>query len=123
LQPARTRILVVDDEVKMADRLAERLRLRGFKAFTAYDGKSALDFLKTNALEGMILDLRLPDIHGIAVLRQTKRTFPDIRVVILSGHGTEEDFRACRELGACACLHKPAKIDTLIKAISNSEVE
>jgi len=117
------KILIVDDEKKIADTLAERLRLRGFDTVPVYNGKSALYRLKREIFNGIILDLRLPDIDGVEVLRQTMEEFPDIRVVILSGHGTERDFKACLELGAVACFHKPAKILKLIEVLVGSSDE
>lgn len=119
MQSETSRILVVDDEVKIADRLSERLRLRGFETFALYDGQSALDFLDQNSIDNMILDLRLPDIDGIDVLRHTRKAFPSIRVIILSGHGTEADFSECLALGAHVCLQKPAKMEALMDALSD----
>ena len=114
------KILVVDDEKKIANALAERLGLRGFEAEPVYDGISALSRLGRDAFDGVILDLRLPDIDGIEVLRQTKEAGSEVRVVILSGHGNEQDFNTCLELGAVACFHKPANILKLIEAIVGS---
>ena len=104
------KILVVDDEKKIADVMSERLGLRGFDATPVYDGKSALSHVKEGDFDGMILDLRLPDIDGIEVLRQTMKLYPGMTVVIVSGHGSEQDFNTCLELGAVACFHKPVKI-------------
>jgi len=104
------KILIVDDEKKLADVMSERLGLRGFEATPVYDGRSALSQLKDDAYEGMILDLRLPDIDGIEVLRQTMKVSPGMTVVIVSGHGSVQDFKICLELGAVACFHKPVKI-------------
>jgi DNA-binding response OmpR family regulator len=115
------KILVVDDEKKIANALAERLRLRGWAGTAAYDGTSALSWLRKETFDGMILDLRLPDIDGIEVLRRTKEEFPAVRVVILSGHGNEEDFRTCLRLGANACFHKPADISKLTKALGEPQ--
>lgn len=117
------KILVVDDEKKIADTLAERLGLRGFDATAVYDGASALSRLGRDNFDGIILDLRLPDIDGIEVLRKTKEEFPDMRVVILSGHGNEQDFKICLELGAIACFHKPAKIFRLAEALADARIE
>ncbi|MBI4775571.1 MAG: response regulator [Deltaproteobacteria bacterium] len=114
------KILVVDDEKKIADALAERLRLRSFEAEPVYDGTSALSSLRTDSFDGVILDLRLPDIDGIDILRQTKAAKPEIRVVILSGHGNEQDFKTCLGLGAVACFQKPANIQKLIEALVES---
>jgi DNA-binding response OmpR family regulator len=117
------KILVVDDEKKIANALAERLGLRGFDATPVYDGTSALSLLGKDTFDGMILDLRLPDIDGIEVLRQTKGKFPNIGIVILSGHGNEQDFKTCLELGAIACFHKPANILKLTEALAQAEVK
>ena len=115
------KILVVDDETKIANALAERLGLRGFDATPVYDGTSALSMLRRDHFDGIILDLRLPDIDGIDILRHTKEEFPDMRVVILSGHGTERDFETCLRIGAIACFQKPADISQLTKALAGSE--
>jgi len=112
-------ILVVDDEKKFAKILAERLRLRGFEATPVFDGTSALAQLQMEHFDGMILDLRLPDMDGIQVLRQTREKLSDVKIVILSGHATQQDFDTCRELGAAACFHKPAKISELTKALTD----
>ena len=117
------KILVVDDEKKIANALAERLGLRGFDATPVYDGTSALSLLGNHNFDGMILDLRLPDIDGIEVLRQTKEELPNIRIVILSGHGNEQDFKTCLELGAIACFHKPANILKLTEALAQAKVK
>lgn len=117
------KILVVDDEKKIANALAERLGLRGFDATPVYDGTSALSLLGKDTFDGIILDLRLPDIDGIEVLRQTKGKFPNIGIIILSGHGNEQDFKTCLELGAIACFHKPANILKLTEALAQAEVK
>lgn len=117
------KILVVDDEKKIADVLTERLCLRGFDAAPVYDGNSVLSRLKGEIFDGIILDLRLPDIDGIDVLRQIKKEFPDIRVVILSGHANAQDFKTCLELGAIACFHKPLNILKLLDAITGTQAK
>lgn len=114
------KILVVDDEKKFAEVLAERLRLRGFDATPVFDGISALKQLQKEHFDGMVLDLRLPDMDGIQVLQQTRAQFSDVKVVILSGHATQQDFKACRELGAAVCFQKPVKISELAEALTNS---
>jgi len=111
------KILVVDDEKKFAKVLAERLKLRGFDVTPVFDGASALTQLRGGRFDGMVLDLRLPDMDGIQVLRQTRERLPDVKVVVLSGHATQQDFKTCRELGAAACFHKPAKISELTQAL------
>ena len=113
------KILVVDDEIKIANTLAERLRLRGLETSTAYTGESALSLLGKETFDAMVLDLRLPDLDGIDVLKRTMNAFPNIRVAILSGHGTDADFKACLEIGAIACFQKPANIKNLTEALTD----
>jgi len=86
----------------------------------AYDGQSALDLIAEDEPEVMILDLKMPGIDGIEVLRRVKATRPEIEVIILTGHGSEVDKEVCMKLGAFAYLNKPVNIellsDTLRKA-------
>ncbi len=117
------KILVVDDENKIADVLAERLGLRGFDATPVYDGISALTRLQDETFDGVVLDLRLPDIHGIEILRLIKERSPGLKIVILSGHGTEQDFKACLKLGAVACFRKPAKISKLVEVLTDPKMK
>lgn len=113
------KILIVDDEKKLAETLAERLELRGFIAKAVYDGQSALVLLDTERFDGIVLDLRLPDIDGIEILEKTMLLYDHLRVVILSGHGSSSDFERCIESGAVACFQKPANIKHLVDAFRN----
>jgi two-component system response regulator CpxR len=113
----RMKILVVDDEKKIADVLSQRLALRGFEATPVYDGRTALLLLRRDSFDSMILDLRLPDVDGIEVLRKTLEALPHMRIVILSGHAGEQDFETCLKLGAIACFNKPGKISELEAAL------
>jgi len=105
--------MIVDDEKKIADAMTERLRIRGFDAAAVYSGRSALQLLRKETFDGIVLDLRLPDIDGIEVLKRTMKEYPKMKVVILSGHGTDQEFQRCLELGAKACFHKPANLSKI----------
>jgi two-component system, OmpR family, response regulator CpxR len=91
----------------------------------AYDGESALSMIKEEEPEVMILDLKMPGIDGIEVLRQVKSTNPDIEVIVLTGHGTEKDRDICMELGAFAFLQKPVDIQLLSQTLmkANEKVQ
>jgi len=78
-----------------------------------FDGESALDLMATDDPEVMILDLKMPGIDGFEVLRKTKESRPNVEVVILTGHGSEEDKATCMQLGAFAYLQKPVDIEQL----------
>ena len=86
----------------------------------AYDGESALEMLREDEPEVMILDLKMPGIDGMEVLRQVKATQPDIEVIILTGHGNETDRETCMGLGAFAYLQKPVDIDVLSETMKQA---
>jgi DNA-binding response OmpR family regulator len=111
-------ILIVDDEERLALRLAERLRIRGFETETAFNGDSAIALIRDKGFETIILDLRLPDTDGMEILRQTMLIKPESTVLIMSGHANESEFQTCLSLGAKACFQKPVKIEDLIQALS-----
>ena len=108
-----SKILLVDDEREFVQTLSERLIMRDMGSAVAYDGESALTMVEEEEPEVMILDLKMPGIDGIEVLRKVKATRPDIEVIILTGHGSEADRKVCMGLGAFAYLHKPVDIDEL----------
>lgn len=110
---APSKVLLVDDEREFVQTLSERLLLREMGSAVAYDGESALSLIKEDEPEVMILDLKMPGIDGIEVLRRVKKTNPDVEVIILTGHGSEGDREVCLNLGAFAYLQKPVDIDLL----------
>jgi CheY-like chemotaxis protein len=107
------KVLLVDDEREFVQTLSERLMLRDMGSAVAYDGESALKLVHEEEPEVMILDLKMPGIDGIEVLRRVKETQPGIEVIILTGHGSETDRQTCMSLGAFAYLQKPVDIDVL----------
>jgi DNA-binding NtrC family response regulator len=113
----KLKILLVDDEKEFVDSLSERLGLRNLDAKIAYDGEQALKAVSEGAPDFMVLDLRIPDIDGIEVLRRVKNTHPDVQVVILTGHGSDKDAAEAERLGAAAYLEKPIDIDKLVGAL------
>lgn len=114
---APSKVLLVDDEREFVQTLSERLMMRDMGSAVAYDGESALNIVNEDDPEVMILDLKMPGIDGIEVLRRVKQTRPKIEVIILTGHGSEADRKICMELGAFAYLQKPVDIDTLSETL------
>jgi CheY-like chemotaxis protein len=108
-----SRVLLVDDEREFVQTLSERLQLRDMGSAVAYDGESALTLVKDDEPEVMIIDLKMPGIDGMEILRQVKATRPEIEVIVLTGHGSENDRQQCMQLGAFAYLQKPVDIDEL----------
>jgi two-component system response regulator CpxR len=115
-----SKVLLVDDEREFVHTLSERLLLRDMGSAVAYDGESALSLVREDEPEVMILDLKMPGIDGIEVLRRVKETNPEIEVIILTGHGSEADRETCMKLGAFAYLQKPVDIDLLSETLKKA---
>ena len=111
------KVLLVDDERDFVQTLSERLMVRNFGPHAVYDGQQALEFIKHENPDVMVIDLRMPGMNGLEVLRQVKKTNRNIEVIMLSGYGTLESERASMELGAFAFLHKPADFEKLTETI------
>jgi len=115
-----SKILLVDDEREFVQTLSERLLMRDMRSAVAYDGESALEVVREDEPDVMILDLKMPGIDGIEVLRRVKATQPEIEVIILTGHGSEADRATCMELGAFAYLQKPVDVEALGETINRA---
>jgi CheY-like chemotaxis protein len=115
-----SKVLLVDDEREFVQTLSERLILRDMGSAIAYDGESALNLIKEDEPEVIIVDLKMPGVDGLEVLRKVKETRPEIEVIILTGHGHEEDRQLCMELGAFAYLQKPLDINVLSDTIQKA---
>lgn len=111
------KILLVDDEEDFIRTLSERLDLRDLASDTAFDGEQALRFVGHQEPDVMILDLKMPGIDGMEVLRRVRRNFPQIQVIIQTGHGNDLDEAEARRLGVFDYLKKPVDIELLIERI------
>ncbi len=107
------KILLVDDEVEFVQTLAERLQMRDMDTTVVYNGSSALERIQADPPEIMILDLKLPRMDGMEVLKSVKQVRPGIEVIILTGHGSEQDRIKCMDLGAFDYMQKPVDIALL----------
>ncbi|WP_319575886.1 response regulator [uncultured Desulfobacter sp.] len=108
-----SKVLLVDDEREFVQTLSERLQMREVGSAIAYDGESALNLVEEDEPDVMILDLKMPGIDGIEVLKKVKASRPEIEVIILTGHGSDADKEICMKLGAFAYLQKPVDIEEL----------
>jgi DNA-binding NtrC family response regulator len=114
------RLLLVDDEKEFVQTLAERLRTRGFDVTEAYNGEEAIEKVKTFNYDVTILDVQMPGISGIEVLKAIKDMKPLIEVVMLTGNATIESAIDGMKLGAYDFLLKPCKIESLLKKIDSA---
>jgi DNA-binding NtrC family response regulator len=106
-------VLLVDDEVAFTRTLAQRLMMRNLRVIIANDGEQALSKTQKEKPDVIVLDLNMPGMHGMDVLREIKKVCPDTQVIILTGHGTDKDEEEVIRLGGFGFLKKPADINTL----------
>lgn len=114
------KLLLVDDEEEFVQALAERLQMRDLESDTVYDGDQALNYVEEKEPDVMVLDLKMPGIDGIEVLKKVRKAYPNIQVIILTGHGTEKDEERARSMGAFDYLEKPVDVDKLVKRIKKA---
>jgi len=115
-----SKILLVDDEREFVHTLSERLQARNLEAAVVYDGEEALSFVASDEPEVMVLDLKMPGIDGIEVLRRVKRDHPKVEVIILTGHGSKKEEEIAMQLGAFAYLRKPVDIELLTSTMKRA---
>ncbi|MGW8194796.1 MAG: response regulator [Desulforhopalus sp.] len=114
------KVLLVDDEQDFVQTLSERLNTRDYGSYPVFNGEQALELLDHETPDVMVLDLKMPGINGVEVLHKTKEVKPEIEIIILTGHGSEEDRKTCMELGAFAYLQKPVDISDLTATIDKA---
>ena len=111
------KVLMVDDEEDFVTTLSERMKMRDVDSDVALDGEQALQRVEDDIPDVMVLDLKMPGIDGLEVLRRVRKAYPQIPVVILTGHGSEKDEAEARRLGAFEYLQKPVDIEKLVKVL------
>jgi len=115
-----TRILLVDDEKDFVEMLSLRLQEAGEKVFEAFSGRECLEALGKNPIDVVILDIRMPGMDGMETLKEIKRTFPLVEVIMLTGHGSAETAVEGMKLGAFDYLMKPADFDDLVTKVTGA---
>jgi DNA-binding response OmpR family regulator len=111
------KILLVDDERGFVDVISKRMSKRNIEVTKAYSGKEALQALRKTDFDAAVLDLKMEDMDGIEVLKIFKTIVPDLPVIMLTGHGSEEAARDGIQLGALDYLTKPCDLEELIAKI------
>jgi DNA-binding NtrC family response regulator len=106
-------VLLVDDERDFLTTLVKRLKKRGLTPLEADSGEKALEILKKEKIDVVVLDVKMPGMDGITALREIKKIDPLVEVLMLTGHANVEVAIEGMSLGAFDYLMKPADIDEL----------
>ncbi len=119
-EEGKHRILVVDDEEALNSVAQDFLRSAGYSVDGAYDGVEGLEKLRHDKYHVVLLDLRMPRKDGFAVLKFIKQEYPEIAVIIITGHASMAEIQDTAEKGAFACLKKPFMLDKMLDTISRA---
>jgi DNA-binding response OmpR family regulator len=112
-------ILIVEDEPDTAEMFAEMMRLSGYRVLKSYGGAAAMTLLQRERLDAVVLDLMMPDISGLEVLRFLRRDprLASIPVIVVSAKGLPSDIKDGLDAGASMYLTKPVSFLDLKKAV------
>jgi DNA-binding NtrC family response regulator len=111
---AKMKMLLVDDEERFLSTTKKLLARKGYDVLTAISGIAALDILKSHNVDVVILDVKMPGMDGITTLKEIKRRFPLVEVIMLTGHATVDSAVDGLKSGATDYLMKPTDINNLI---------
>lgn len=113
-------ILVVDDEKDIRISLTGILEDEGYQVVTAASGLEALDAVQEDLPDLVLLDIWMPGMDGLQALEKLRKLFPEITVIMISGHGTIETAVRATKLGAFDFIEKPLSLDKMLISVSNA---
>lgn len=117
------KVLLIDDEEEFLSTLSERMEIRGMNVATASTADAAVSSLDSNDYDAIVLDLQMPDMDGIEMLKVIKKSHPDMQVILLTGQATLEAGVKAMKLGAMDFMEKPADIDSLTEKIKKAQAK
>lgn len=116
----RGTILLVDDDLKVLASLSTLLESFGYKTIKTPDGQEALTLVENPSIELVLLDLVMPSVAGMTILKQILEKTPSLPVIILSGHGTIAKAVEATKIGAFIFLEKPVETEKIMITIENA---
>ena len=117
---ANPKLLIVDDEERFLTTTKTLLQKRGITTFISTNGPKAMEILDSERIDVVILDVKMPGLDGIEVLRVIKKRHPLVEVIMLTGHASAESAVGGLNLGAFDYLMKPCEIQTLMDKVNEA---
>ena len=111
---SRAHILVVDDNPSLARATALILEHKGYTVTTAQNGLEAVEKVRQQTFESVLMDVKMPHIDGVEAFRRIKRIKPETNVVIVTAYVVDDLIQQALNEGACGLLHKPIDIERLL---------
>jgi CheY-like chemotaxis protein len=111
-------ILVVDDNPSMASILADILDVKGFEVHAAYSGAETLETLRDHPVDVMLTDVRMPDMNGVVLYRETRKPYPNLTTLLMTAYAADDIIQQGLAEGIKTVLSKPVNIDFLLALFS-----
>jgi CheY-like chemotaxis protein len=111
-------ILVVDDNPSMARTLADILDVKGFEVHAAYSGAEALEILRNQRVDILLTDVRMPDMNGVALYREARKTRPNLTTVLMTAYAADDIIQQGIAEGIKTVLNKPLDMDFVLSLFS-----
>jgi DNA-binding NtrC family response regulator len=120
LSAADRLVLVVDDEESMRHYLMKTLTREGYRVAVARDGPEALALAQERTPDLALVDVRMPGMDGVAVMRSLRASLPRLPVVLMTGHGTVQHALAAMKQGATDYVMKPFRVDAVLATVAKA---
>lgn len=111
------RVLLADDEEEWVSTVVERLSMRNIEAVGVTSGVDVLRRMEESEFDAVVLDVKMPGLGGLDVIRRLKQTHARVEVILLSGHGSRDSMEEGIRLGAFQYLQKPVDIEMLVEVL------
>ena len=115
------KVLLVDDEKDFLDIMAERIEARGMGVSTATSAADALEMVRTESYDAVIMDLMMPEMDGFKSLKLFKKSRHDVSIILLTANIREEERIEAKKLGAMEVIEKPADLNLLTQIIEEAK--
>jgi DNA-binding NtrC family response regulator len=113
------RVLIVDDNVEFCANISDIMELRGYDCRSVYDGNLAVEAVREERFDLILMDIKMPGMNGVETFRKIKQIAPQARVIMITAFAVEDLIRDALREGAFAAFHKPLNFERLFDSIEN----
>ncbi len=110
-------ILLVDDNEDFLDNVKDVFEDEGYEVLTATSGEEAVQLVKTESVDVVVMDIKMPGMNGVEAFIEMKKFYPDVKVIMCTAYIVESTIRRALSEGAQAVLNKPFEMDVLLRTI------
>ncbi len=117
------KVLLVDDEKDFVEALGERMKNRGMNVTTTTSAKDAINKVKAESYDAIVLDLQMPEMDGMEALKAMREIKPEMQIILLTGHATVEKGIKAIKMGAMDLIEKPADMEMITEKIKKAQAK